>query len=145
VPDQFGSCCKAVTKDGRPCKAPPTEGGLCFFHANPDRVRQLGQIGGRKNRRRSIDPSELGPLGAAAVRQMLAQTIFELQQNKVSPRSAAAMAQVSSVLLRAIQASELEERVAELERALAQQNSDCERHDSGVPSAAGKKEGVDGS
>lgn len=42
--------CKALTKDGKPCKAPPTAGGLCYFHANPDQVRLLGRIGGRKNR-----------------------------------------------------------------------------------------------
>jgi hypothetical protein len=38
--------CKALTKQGNPCKAPATEGGLCFFHANPDRARELGQMGG---------------------------------------------------------------------------------------------------
>lgn len=144
MPDSSRICCKALTKDGQPCKAPPTDGGLCYFHANPGRVRQLGQIGGRKNRRRTIDPSEFAPVNPGGVRQMLAQTMVDLKENRVSPRSAMALAQVSSVLLRAIQVSELEERIANLERA-AEREAKFERGGTATPSAAGKKEGENSS
>jgi hypothetical protein len=43
--------CKGKTKTGAACRAPAGSGGLCFFHANPDSAKALGQIGGRKNRR----------------------------------------------------------------------------------------------
>jgi hypothetical protein len=135
---------QALTKDGRPCKAPPTEGSLCYFHANPDRVRQLGQIGGRKNRQRTIDPSGLVPLSPGAVREMLAQVTLELRANTLSPRSATALAQVSSVLLRAIQVSELEERIAKLERA-AEREANFERDETATLSTARKKEEENGS
>jgi len=37
--------CRAKTKNGKPCQAAATEGGLCFFHANPKKASELGQIG----------------------------------------------------------------------------------------------------
>jgi Family of unknown function (DUF5763) len=42
--------CQARTKSGNPCRAAATAGGLCYFHANPNKASELGQIGGRKNR-----------------------------------------------------------------------------------------------
>jgi len=33
----------------------PISGGLCFFHANPDSTKALGQIDGQKNRRSVVD------------------------------------------------------------------------------------------
>jgi len=43
------TCCKALTKKGQPCRAAATAGGLCFFHANPNKASELGRIGGRSN------------------------------------------------------------------------------------------------
>ena len=43
--------CKTKTKSGKPCRAAATAGGLCFFHANPDKASELGRIGGRSKRR----------------------------------------------------------------------------------------------
>ena len=45
------SRCEAQTKNGKPCRAAATAGGLCFFHANPDKAAELGRIGARKNGR----------------------------------------------------------------------------------------------
>lgn len=39
--------CKGTTKRGEPCRAAATAGGLCFFHANPNKAPELGRIGGR--------------------------------------------------------------------------------------------------
>jgi hypothetical protein len=47
--------CQGKTRTGTPCRAPAGPGGLCFFHANPDSARTLGQVGGRKNRRSAVD------------------------------------------------------------------------------------------
>ena len=41
--------CHGRTKDGKPCRAAATAGGLCFFHANPNKASELGRIGGRRN------------------------------------------------------------------------------------------------
>jgi hypothetical protein len=42
--------CKAQTKSGKPRRAAATAGGLCYFHANPDKASELGRIGGRRKR-----------------------------------------------------------------------------------------------
>src|SRR5580692_5249894 len=47
--------CKARTKAGGPCQAPALEGGLCFCHAHPERLAELGRQGGQKNRRWKLD------------------------------------------------------------------------------------------
>jgi hypothetical protein len=45
----LNSRCKAIAESGKPCRADAAEGGLCFFHANPDKASELGRIGGRGN------------------------------------------------------------------------------------------------
>jgi len=39
--------CQGQTKAGKPCRAAATSGGLCYFHANPNKAAELGRIGGR--------------------------------------------------------------------------------------------------
>ena len=58
IQDLLGHSSVSVTEclflkrwQGAACRAPAGSGGLCFFHANPDSARTLGQIGGRENRR----------------------------------------------------------------------------------------------
>src|SRR5260370_710225 len=51
--------CKARTKAGGACQAPAVEGGLCFCHAHPERLAELGRQGGRKNRRWKVDEGDL--------------------------------------------------------------------------------------
>ncbi len=45
--------CHSRTKAGKPCKAAPTANGLCFFHANPDKVSELGRVGGKSRKAKS--------------------------------------------------------------------------------------------
>ena len=49
------SFCKALTRAGKHCRARATEGGLCYFHANPNRAVELGRLGGRKSHRQQTD------------------------------------------------------------------------------------------
>jgi hypothetical protein len=49
-PKKLDSRCKAKTKSSKPCGAAATKGGLCYFHANPNKASELGRIGGRSNR-----------------------------------------------------------------------------------------------
>jgi hypothetical protein len=51
--------CQSRTKSDRPCRAAATSGGLCFFHANPNKASELGRKGGRSKRQvmmRDADP-----------------------------------------------------------------------------------------
>jgi hypothetical protein len=54
-----GKHCKARTKAGGACHAPAVEAGLCFFHANPEKLAELGRQGGQKNRRWPLDGGSL--------------------------------------------------------------------------------------
>ena len=57
------------------------EGGLCYFHANPDKAAELGRNGGRRRKptyqqaTKQITPPE----SAADVRRMLAETMAEVK------------------------------------------------------------------
>ncbi len=110
--------CRARTRQGRPCRAAATEGGLCFFHANPNKAAELGRVGGRRSRH---------PLGCAAdpprdlksmngVRDVLSRLIEDVYSGKVSPRIAGSVAPLLNLQMRAIQATDLEMRIARLEQ-----------------------------
>ena len=108
--------CRAKTKNGKHCQAAATEGGLCFFHANPKKASELGQIGGRKNRRRSVEMDPLPALeNAMAIRAMLQRIISETYSNRLSPRTAAILGPLLNGLLRIIESTEFEQRLAKIE------------------------------
>lgn len=109
--------CRALTKAGTPCRAAATEGGLCFFHANPSKAVELGRIGGRKNSHVTID--EVPPLpkldSIVAVRDALAQIIVDVYGKRLHPRAAAGLAQLSNALIRAMEVADLELTVKRIE------------------------------
>jgi Family of unknown function (DUF5763) len=113
------SRCKAVTKQGKPCRAAATEGGLCFFHANPNKAVELGRIGGKKNGvvRVGIDP--LPNLDSAiAIRDTVTRLISDVYEGKLHPRIAAGLAPLMHLQLRAVEKTGLERRLAKLEQQL---------------------------
>ena len=112
--------CEAKTKDGKPCKAPATAGGLCFFHANPARARELGRIGGRKNRQLLPEPVAPTAMTASELSRLLTEALWDVRSNKLVPRKAAAMSQLAAVLNRTLSVSDLEARVSRLEERMAE-------------------------
>jgi hypothetical protein len=115
--------CKGKTKTGAACRAPAGSGGLCFFHANPESARALGQIGGRKNRRSVVDLDVPDNMTAADVRNVTAQAIRLLLSGDMHAREAIALAQLCNSLYRVIPAADLETRVAMLEAQFIQEGS----------------------
>ena len=111
------SRCRAITKQGKPCRAAATEGGLCFFHANPNKASELGRIGGGKAKPQSF--GETMPLhrlnNAGEVRDTVARLIGETYSGQLSPTRARGLAPLLSLQLRAIEVSDLEQRIRELE------------------------------
>ena len=89
--------CKSRTKAGNPCGAPATVGGLCFFHANPNKASELGGSGGRSNRHAVAETSvPLPPLdNAVAVRDTAARLIADVMAGQVHPRIAAGLVRLS--------------------------------------------------
>lgn len=112
------SRCKAKTKKGKPCRAAATPGGLCYFHANPDKASELGRIGGRKNRHFETHNSTLLPNldSIAAVRDTVARAIADLYNGRLHPRIASSLVPLLDLQMRAIESSNLAERLAKLER-----------------------------
>lgn len=125
------SRCKAQTRRGKPCHAAATAGGLCFFHANPNKASELGRIGGRRNRRQPADESvNLLPKleTATAVRDAVSQLITDVHAGRVQPRVAAGLAPLMNLLLRAIETSNFEERITILEKRLVATDTVEEEH-----------------
>src|SRR5437868_14713615 len=97
--------CKARAKSGKPCRAAATEGGLCFFHANPNKASELGRIGGHRNRRAVMNASDPLPRldSAIAVRTIVARLIEDVYAGKLHPRIATGLAPLLNLQLRAIE------------------------------------------
>ncbi len=118
------SRCKAKTRAGKPCGAAATACGLCFFHANPDKARELGRSGGRKNRRsgsQNLDPSFTLDT-ARAIRDAGERLFKEVRAGEVTPRTAEALASILRLQGSVIPVTDLEQRVQELERQLAEKS-----------------------
>ena len=114
--------CQGKTRTGAACRAPAGSGGLCFFHANPDSARSLGQIGGLKNRRsRVADLQVPDNMTAADLRNVTAQAIRLLLSGELRAREASALAQLCNSLYRVIQTADLDTRVARLEEQVAEE------------------------
>jgi hypothetical protein len=116
------SRCKARTKAGKPCRAAATEGGLCFFHANPDKASELGRIGGRSKCWAAGESADPLPTldNPIAVRDTLDRWMAEVYSGKLHPRVAAGLAQLLNLQLRVTAQTDVERRVAKLEKQVAE-------------------------
>lgn len=112
--------CVGKRKTGTACRAPAGSGGLCYFHANPDRARTLGQVGGRKNRRVGVDLQISDNATAADLRNLTLQAMRPLLSGDMHAREAGTLAQLCNSLYRMMPAADLEARVALLEEQLVQ-------------------------
>jgi hypothetical protein len=114
--------CKAQNASGTPCQAAATPGGLCFFHANPNRAVELGRVGGR-SKRSSLSSDTADPLPkldtAIAVQNAVERVIAGLYAVTIQPRVAASLGPLLHLQLRAIEANALHVRLAKLEAQLA--------------------------
>ncbi len=81
--------CKARAKSGKRCGAATTAGGLCFFHANPNKASELGRVGGRSKRHTAGE--NLDPLptldNALAVRDTVARLVADVYAGRIHPGS----------------------------------------------------------
>lgn len=118
-PTNHNSRCGARTKSGKPCRAAATSGGLCFFHANPKKAVELGRIGGRRNGRARTECDPLPDLDSATdVRDAVKRLISDVYEGKLNPRTAAGLAPLLQLQLRAIEKTDFEQRLANTEKQL---------------------------
>src|SRR5260221_232943 len=109
--------CPVTTKAGKPCTAPPTETGLCYFHEHPEKAAELGRKGGIRNRHYiPLDTVDIGPLNTAAdVKDMLAKLVTGVAARTIDAKLAASIGSLVLALLKAIETPDLEARLALLE------------------------------
>jgi hypothetical protein len=104
-------------------------GGLRFFHANPNKAAELGRIGGRRKRR--LPAELLDPLpkldNVIAVQDAVEKLISDVYTGKLHPRVAAGLAPLLNLQLRALEATELERRLAKVEKLLARAEAKSSR------------------
>lgn len=115
--------CSATTKAGKPCKSPAGARGLCFFHGNPEKAHTLGQIGGRKNRSRQLDLPPNRALNTVDLCNILAEAIYDVRSNKISPRQAGALSQLCNSYSRVLPNADIQEWFTRIERQLAERES----------------------
>ena len=113
--------CQAKTKAGRPCAAPAVRGGIyCALHADPERAAQLGRKGGTKNRK-VYEPNEWegsAPQNASDVKNLLADAMAEIRRGRMDPKLGTTLGYLGTSLLKAIETSDIEERLEKLEHGL---------------------------
>jgi hypothetical protein len=136
---KLDSRCQGQTKSGGPCRAAATGGGLCYFHANPNKASELGRIGGQKKKSNpAAESTEPLPTvdNAIAVRDLVAQLIADVHSGKIHPKVAAGLAPLMNLQLRAIETSNLELQLAEVEKRLAKLEAGRDKKGQVQPSAA---------
>jgi general stress protein YciG len=113
--------CRTATKAGRQCAAPAIRGGIyCALHNDPDRAAQLGRKGGATNRKvyegneREIRP----PQNACDVKNLLAEAMAEIRTGRMDPKLGTTLGYLGMSLLKAIETSDIEERLEKLEHGL---------------------------
>ena len=113
--------CKAKTKAGGVCQAPAVERGLCFFHAHPEKLAELGRQGGKKNRHWNPPDGDLSKIPLKSIGDvsgLLEETINRVRQGPFDLRAANAIGFLASILLKAIDSGRIEDDLAHLEAAM---------------------------
>jgi hypothetical protein len=109
--------CKAKKKNGECCGAAAGEGGLCFFHANPNKAAELGRIGGKSKHDRVGTTDRLPALdNVSGVREMVTLLIADVLSGKLRPNVASGLAPLLNLQLRAINLTDVEQRLTKLEK-----------------------------
>jgi len=111
-------CCQAKTKSGTRCAAPAVRGErLCSLHSDPKRAAELGRKGGMRNRHiyEIEDKEVVPPQNAFDVKTMLAEAMAAIRAGKMDPKLGTTLGYLGTSLLKAIETSDIELRLAKLE------------------------------
>lgn len=117
-------CCAAVKGDGSPCGAAPMPGRECCAFHDPARAEAIA-AGRRAGGRRRSEPrvtltaeaSDISVHNAQDVCSLLSDTINAVRKGRLDPKIANTVGYLASVMIRALEVGNLEERLAVLEAA----------------------------
>jgi hypothetical protein len=128
MPEADGTCEK-IKRDGQKCRAMAIAGSqYCFFHdpaaakARKAAQRQGGQANGP-----AVLPADAAdvPLHSGKdVSAFLAETINQVRKGRVSPKIASTVGYLASLLMKALETSDIEGRLARVEQALQKRGPD---------------------
>jgi hypothetical protein len=112
--------CKALTKNGLPCRAAPMPSGFCFFHAYPSKALELGRIGGRKNRRtKNQIENKISALGTVDSPSDRLESLFQaLRHHEINPQQANVLMRITHEQILARETTVRDEEIAGLRREL---------------------------
>jgi hypothetical protein len=91
---------------------------LCFCHAHPEKLAELGREGGRKNRHWTSDNQDLAKKtlrSTADVASLLEETINRVRQRPFDLRAANTIGFLAGNLLKALDECRIEQRLLNLE------------------------------
>ena len=115
-----GRLCQATRKDGQPCQSYAVEGSeFCFWHAPElaERRKLARTNGGRARHGRKLNqdgtPVKLESLGDVVT--VIEGALTDLLQLETSVSRARAVGSLCAVAIKALEASDLEQRIARLE------------------------------
>ena len=118
----MNSTCNAKTKAGKRCRAVAVKDGLCSLHADPKLAAEMGRLSGQARRSKDLLAQEQAQLSpprtAQEVRVALGEFISDVRSRRLDPKVAGILGSLASVLLRSIEASDLEMRLTALESVL---------------------------
>jgi hypothetical protein len=114
--------CSAKTKAGKRCRAAAGKDGLCALHADPKIAVEMGRRSGQARRTRELlaqEWAELSPPRTAdEVRVALAGFISDVRGRRLDTKVAGTLGYLANVLLKSIDVSDVEARLAALESVL---------------------------
>ncbi len=111
-----GKRCQGTDKSGGPCTAWALKGGThCYFHANPEKVSELGRRGGEAKGPGGARYAERSLKTVDDVTALLGDTIKDLGRGLIDPKEATAVGYLAAGMLKALQQGDLENRLRALE------------------------------
>ena len=121
--DQNSGQCGFTKQNGTRCQAHAMDSsGLCFFH-DPDLARERTEArraGGRRNKA-AVLPLDAPNCSLESVRDvasLLGSTINQVRRGELDPRVGNCTGYLAGILLKAIEADGLDERISSLESAI---------------------------
>jgi hypothetical protein len=115
----MNATCNARTTAGKRCRAAAVKDGLCALHADPKVAAEMGRKSGQARRTKDLlaqERVELSPPRTAQeVRVALGQFISDVRSRRLDPKVAGTLGYLANVLLKSIEVSDIEMRLAALE------------------------------
>jgi hypothetical protein len=115
--------CKAQKPDGSDCQAVALPGSeYCFFHdpEKAERRREAQSLGGRHNHMKTLDADtpDVKIENCHDTVPLLSDTINQVRKGQIDPRVANTLGYLASVLIKAVEQSDIEKRIEAIEAAV---------------------------